>query len=41
MFRERYPNVKLDESHMLIESSGFVTAGAAMAQKQSAPVSER
>ena len=30
-FRERYPHVVLDESHMLVGSSRFVTAGAALA----------
>jgi transcriptional regulator GlxA family with amidase domain len=30
MFRERYPKVQLDESRMLIESSRFLTAGAAL-----------
>ncbi len=31
MFRKRYPAVALDESHMLVHSSGVTTAGAAMA----------
>lgn len=31
MFRQRYPNVALDESRMLVNSAGFTTAGAAMA----------
>lgn len=31
LFRERYPQVELDESRMLVHSGGFVTAGAAMA----------
>lgn len=31
LFRERFPQVELDESRMLISSGGFVTAGAAMA----------
>jgi len=31
MFRSRYPQVTLDESRMLVESSPFVTAGAALA----------
>jgi transcriptional regulator GlxA family with amidase domain len=30
LFRARYPNVLLDESHMLVKSGGFVTAGAAL-----------
>jgi transcriptional regulator GlxA family with amidase domain len=30
MFRQRYPNVELDESHMLVKSGRFVTAGAAL-----------
>jgi transcriptional regulator GlxA family with amidase domain len=36
MFRERYPNVQLDESRMVIESSGFLTAGAALAHLDAA-----
>lgn len=31
LFRERFPQVDLDESRMLVNSGGFVTAGAAMA----------
>ncbi len=31
LFRERYPHVKLEESRMVIGSSNFVTAGAALA----------
>jgi len=31
LFRERFPEVALDESRMLVESSGVVTAGAALA----------
>ena len=31
MFRQRYPRVTLDESRMLVTSSGLTTAGAAMA----------
>ncbi|SFO17547.1 Transcriptional regulator GlxA family, contains an amidase domain and an AraC-type DNA-binding HTH domain [Nitrosospira briensis] len=31
LFRERYPGVRLEESRMVISSSGFVTAGAALA----------
>ena len=31
MFRQRYPQVLLDESRMLVNSAGFTTAGAAMA----------
>ena len=31
MFRQRYPQVVLDESRMLVSSAGFTTAGAAMA----------
>src|SRR6185369_9001151 len=31
LFRERFPTVELDESRMLVESSGVVTAGAALA----------
>ena len=31
MFRQRYPQVLLDESGMLVNSAGFTTAGAAMA----------
>jgi transcriptional regulator GlxA family with amidase domain len=31
-FRERYPHVVLDDSRMLVSSSGFVTAGAALAR---------
>ena len=30
MFRQRYPNVSLDESNMVVESGRFVTAGAAL-----------
>jgi transcriptional regulator GlxA family with amidase domain len=30
MFRQRYPKVLLDESHMLVKSERFVTAGAAL-----------
>lgn len=30
-FRERYPHVRLEESRMVVSSSGFVTAGAALA----------
>jgi transcriptional regulator GlxA family with amidase domain len=30
MFRSRYPEVRLDESHMLVKSGRFVTAGAAL-----------
>jgi transcriptional regulator GlxA family with amidase domain len=30
MFRERYPRVDVDESHMLVRSGQFVTAGAAL-----------
>jgi transcriptional regulator GlxA family with amidase domain len=30
LFRQRYPNVQLDESRMLVESGRFVTAGAAI-----------
>jgi len=30
-FRQRYPRVTLDESRMIVESSGVVTAGAALA----------
>jgi transcriptional regulator GlxA family with amidase domain len=30
-FRERYPNVNLDESRMLVHSANIVTAGAAIA----------
>jgi transcriptional regulator GlxA family with amidase domain len=30
-FRERYADVELDESHMVVESRGVVTAGAALA----------
>jgi transcriptional regulator GlxA family with amidase domain len=30
MFRERYPNVLVDESNMLVRSGRFVTAGAAL-----------
>lgn len=30
MFRQRYPNVLLDESNMVVESGQFVTAGAAL-----------
>lgn len=30
-FRERFPKVKLDESQMLVESRGVITAGAALA----------
>ena len=30
MFRQRYPNVLLDESKMVVESGQFVTAGAAL-----------
>jgi transcriptional regulator GlxA family with amidase domain len=31
MFRQRYPQIGLDESRMLVNSAGFTTAGAAMA----------
>ncbi|SCY31903.1 transcriptional regulator, AraC family [Nitrosospira sp. Nl5] len=31
LFRERYPNVKLEESRMVVGSSRFATAGAALA----------
>jgi transcriptional regulator GlxA family with amidase domain len=31
MFRQRYPGVKLDESRMLVNAPGFITAGAAVA----------
>jgi transcriptional regulator GlxA family with amidase domain len=30
-FRERFPQVKLDESRMLVEAAGVITAGAALA----------
>ena len=30
LFRKRYPNVLLDESHMVVKSGRFVTAGAAL-----------
>ena len=30
LFRKRYPNVLLDESHMIVKSGRFVTAGAAL-----------
>lgn len=30
MFRKRYPGVRLDESHMVVKSGRFVTAGAAL-----------
>jgi transcriptional regulator GlxA family with amidase domain len=30
MFRQRYPHVLLDESHMIVKSGRFVTAGAAL-----------
>jgi transcriptional regulator GlxA family with amidase domain len=30
MFRQRYPRVLLDESHMIVKSGRFVTAGAAL-----------
>jgi transcriptional regulator GlxA family with amidase domain len=30
LFRERYPNVVLDESNMIVKSGRFVTAGAAL-----------
>ena len=30
MFRQRYPNVSVDESNMLVRSGRFVTAGAAL-----------
>ena len=30
MFRERYPNISLDESNMIVTSGRFVTAGAAL-----------
>lgn len=30
LFRERYPDVMLDESHMIVPSGRFVTAGAAL-----------
>ncbi|WP_414683259.1 GlxA family transcriptional regulator [Methylophaga sp. UBA3991] len=31
MFRQRYPNVTLDESRMIVNSTRFTTAGAALA----------
>jgi len=30
LFRQRYPKVRLDESHMIVKSGKFVTAGAAL-----------
>jgi len=30
LFRKRYPNAQLDESHMIVKSGRFVTAGAAL-----------
>jgi transcriptional regulator GlxA family with amidase domain len=33
LFRQRYPNVLLDESRMLVPSDAGVTAGAAMGQQ--------
>lgn len=30
MFRQRYPNVEVDESNMIVKSGRFVTAGAAL-----------
>ncbi len=30
MFRQRYPDVSLDESNMIVKSGRFVTAGAAL-----------
>ena len=30
LFRQRYPNVQLDESRMLVQAETIVTAGAAM-----------
>jgi transcriptional regulator GlxA family with amidase domain len=30
LFRQRYPNAQLDESHMIVKSGRFVTAGAAL-----------
>ena len=30
LFRQRYPAVRLDESHMIVKSGRFVTAGAAL-----------
>src|ERR1700704_5754162 len=30
LFRKRYPNVLLDDSHMIVKSGRFVTAGAAL-----------
>jgi transcriptional regulator GlxA family with amidase domain len=30
LFRQRYPNVRLDESRMIVKSGRFVTAGAAL-----------
>lgn len=30
LFRQRYPRVRLDESHMIVKSGRFVTAGAAL-----------
>ena len=30
MFRQRYPDVQLEESHMIVQSGRFVTAGAAL-----------
>lgn len=31
MFRQRYPNVTLDESRMIVNTTRFTTAGAALA----------
>jgi transcriptional regulator GlxA family with amidase domain len=30
LFRQRYPGIRLDESHMVVKSGKFVTAGAAL-----------
>jgi len=39
LFRQRYPEIRLDESRMLVPSGDFVTAGAAMGHLGAVPIS--